>query len=190
MTGNAGDDIFIRSFVSTVTPGTGTEFDQDDNVFNPAGFQGDPLARLDLIFGVGANANIFNSADLNNPGAFYNDDDPVFKSRIDDDGGPFNSGTRNRNAQRLAARNVDIGGTQLDPQFTIGASDDLLFAGLGQSTFRILNDAADFADLQAVGFAFDAGPYIDFTSSGATNINNIPFGYNFFDDNVGVVRPQ
>ena len=190
LTGNAGDDIFIRSFVSTVTPGTGTEFDQDDNVFNPAGFQGDPLARLDLIFGVGANANVFNSANLNSPGAFYNDDDPVFKSRIDDDGGPFDSGTRNRNAQRLAARNVDIGGTQLDPQFTIGASDDLLFAGLGQSTFRLLNDAADFADLQAVGFGFDAGPYIDFTSSGATNVNNIPFGYNFFNDNIGVVRPQ
>lgn len=190
LTGNAGDDIFIRSFVSTVTPETGTEFDQDENEFNPAGFQGDPLARLDLIFGVGANANFFDSVNLNSPGAFYNDDDPVFKSRIEDDGGPFNSGTRNRNAQRLAARNVDIGGTQLDPQFTIGDSDDFLFAGLGQSTFRLLNDAADFADLQAVGFGFDAGPYIDFTSSGAANVNNIPFGYNFFNDNVDVVRPQ
>ncbi len=210
LTGNAGDDIFIRSFVSTVDPATtGGAFtdqnedprDNDNDVFNPTGFQGDPLARLDLVFGVGADANIFLSAALNNPGAFFNNDESVFKSRtagqdndtdtgLFDDDGPFNSGTRNRNAQRLAARNVGIGSTQLDPQLPIGNSDAFLFAGVGQSTFRILNDAADFADLQAVGFAFDAGPYIDFTSSGATNINNIPFGYNFFNDNVDVVRPQ
>ena len=158
------------------------------------------MARLDLVFGVGANANIFNSVDLNRNGAFYNNDESVFKSRTAnqddgtddgaDDNGPFNSGTRNRNAQRLAARNVGLGGTPLPPQLTIGDSDSFLFAGLGQSTFRLLNDAADFAELQDVGFGFDNGPYTDFTDSGAGNINNIPFGYNFFDDNTAVVRPQ
>ena len=138
-------------------------------MFNPTGFQGDPLARLDLVFGVGADANIFLSAALNNPGAFFNNDESVFKSRTTDqdndtdtglldDDGPFNSGTRNRNAQRLAARNVGIGSTQLDPQLPIGNSDTFLFAGVGQSTFRILNDAADFA-LSLIHISEPTRPY-------------------------------
>ncbi len=156
--GNFGSDVFIQSFVSTVTPATtgGAWTDQNENprnaandTFSPTGFQSDPLARLDLIF----NNNTGEELGVTNQGAAYVNNEAIFKSRTQgqdnatdgppDDDGPFASGTRSRNAQRLAARNVDgvlsgnIAGTKLNPDLTIGASDTFLFSGLGQSTFRV-----------------------------------------------------
>ena len=212
--GNAGNDLFIGSFVSTVDPATtGGEFtdqnedprDPDNDVFNPTGFQGDALARLDLVF---AN-NTFLSSSFNNNQAFFNNDESVFKSRTAaqdtadddpdgdgfDDGGPFASGTRNRNATRLAARNVEPGEgglVALAPDLTIGDSDSFLFAGVGQSTFRLLDGSDDRATLQAQGFNLD-DPYLDISdAAGFTGpgIDSIPFGWNFFADNVGTLRPQ
>jgi len=146
--GNFGDDIFYQSFTSTVDPGTGTTW--DDTTFDPSGYQSDPLARLDLT----QNNNTFNAAAVNNPGAFYNNDDPVFKSRdvTQTDPGPFFAGTRERNAQRLAFRGV--GPDQLGPFTPGGASDLFLYPGLGRSTFRVLG-AFD----AAAGFIFDTAPY-------------------------------
>ena len=148
--GNFGDDLFYQSFTSTIDPTTGTTWDA--TTFDTTGYQSDPLARLDLT----QNGNIFDAAAVNNAGAFYNNDDPVFKSRdvTQTDPGPFFAGTRERNAQRLAFRGV--GPDQLAPFTPGGASDLFLYPGLGRSTFRVLGtfDAG-------AGFIFDTTPYTD-----------------------------
>jgi len=150
--GNFGEDVLFEGFTSTVDPATtgGAWTDQNENprvpgndLFTPSGFRADPLARLDLIF----TGNTGDSADVARSGASYNNDEPEFKSRTRgqdngtdggffDDPGPFNSGTRARNAQRLAAREVNAFGDFTDPNLTIGASDSFLFPGVGLSTFR------------------------------------------------------
>jgi len=167
-TGNEGDDILIHSFVSTVDPtttsGTWTTPPPATGVnFQINSYQGDPLARLDLIF----NNNTFDSATFNNgdttitttigtggaivagePGAYYDNAEGTFKSRTVNTGGntgaggPFNNSngaTRRRNATRQAARIID--GIQLPPRDPPFSNDhpEFLFAGMGASTFRVQN---------------------------------------------------
>jgi hypothetical protein len=135
--GNFGDDVIFESFVSTVDPATtaGTWDDMDDadptnDVFTVTSYESDPLARLDLTF-VG---NTGDSADVTRFGAFYNNDEPEFKSRTtaQDPGGPFSSGTRSRNAQRLASRDAPFDA----PGVNFGGSQNFLYPGVGDSTFR------------------------------------------------------
>lgn len=176
MTGNFGADVIFQSFTSTVNPNTsgGSWSDQNTNprdvpsdTFQVNGnFQSDPLARLDLVF----QNNTGDELDVTRVGASYNNDEPVFKSRTQnqdngtdggaDDDGPFGTGTRARNAQRLAARNVDAffnAGTKLNPDLTIfgvsGNSDNFLFSGLGQSTFRVNESGNSFVNT-ALGNGF------------------------------------
>jgi hypothetical protein len=174
--GNFGADTLFESFRSTVDPPAtgGAWTDQNENprnfandTFTPSGFQGDPLARLDLTF----TGNILEEVDGTRPGAFYNNNEVEFKSRgttgvssdtaadgPPDDNGPFGSGTRQRNAQRLAARDVNplAPGTQLPPLLTIGLSDAFLFSGLGTSTFRV-NANVNVTNIFGAGsgFVFD-----------------------------------
>lgn len=180
LTGNFGADVIAQSFVSTVNPGTtaGSWTDQNEaprnganDTFAPAGYQSDPLARLDLVF----QNNTGDELDVTRVGAAYTNDEPIFKSRTQnqdnatdggpDDDGPFGTGTRSRNAQRLAARNVDTffgagAGTRLNPDLTIGASNAFLFSGLGQSTFRANQSGNTFINTApGGGFIFD-----DFTA--------------------------
>src|SRR5690606_22353226 len=89
--------------------------------FTPMNFQADPLARLDVIF----STNVLESMEANNEkndvgtspgnagtaqaGAYYNDADGVFKSRLNNImtvPGPFSpvEVTRIRNATRFASR--------------------------------------------------------------------------------------
>lgn len=122
--GQFAADVTIQNFVSTTASPSGTQWtDNNDNprnnandVFNSAGYIGDPLARLDIRFtgtNTGDGANV-SRTDFGN----YNNNDPVFKSRTasqdgndppgtgvstGDDGGPFTSGTRNRNITRQAS---------------------------------------------------------------------------------------
>jgi hypothetical protein len=136
--GNFGDDVRFASFVSTGTPGTGTTWDA--TTFNPAGYQSDPLARLDLWF----RSNTFDSHDVNNGAgvasanpsnvAFYNNAEGTFKSRLTTatPAGPFTSATRRRNAQRIAAR--------IAP-FDTPAAPGFLYPGIGDSTFRVSSDS-------------------------------------------------
>jgi trimeric autotransporter adhesin len=173
--GQFGNDVSFQSFVGVsttgssafglggtlgeITPSAGAWTDGNENPRNNANdtfdtdtFVQDPLARLDLIF----TGNTGLSLNVTRQGAAYNNDEPLFKSRTAaqdngtdgglDDNGPFSSGTRRRNAQRLAARNVaDFpAGGQLPPLLTIvgtggtpGTSDDFLFSGMGESTFRV-----------------------------------------------------
>lgn len=144
--GNAGHDVAFESFVSTVPPTltTGTWTDQNDNPPNPANdvfqvtsYQTDPLARLDMRFtgNVGEDANVARS------GAFFNTDEPVFKSRINNDPanvsppGPFTSETRDRNAQRLASRAPPFNAPTTSPP------SPFLYPGVGNSTFRVSTDS-------------------------------------------------
>jgi hypothetical protein len=179
--GNQGDDVYFDSFTSTVTPGTGTTWNA--TTFNTTGYQSDPLARLDLTF---VN-NTFDAVDVNNTGAFYNNAETAFKSRdtAATDPGPFAAGgTRERNAQRLAAR------FGLPPATPGGASTFYLYPGLRQSTFRLLN--MTLADVVAGGFITDnfytgIGDANGIFTPGGFTFGKLPYGWNFLG---GDPRPQ
>jgi hypothetical protein len=203
-TGNQGSDVYFDSFTSTVNPATtgGTWTDQNENprdgtddTFNPTGFRADPLARLDLVF----TNNTGDEQQMTNTGASYNNDEPVFKSRTAgqdngtdgglDDNGPFSSGTRTRNAQRLAFRGA------LPPDLTIlgagGNSDNFLFSGVGSSTFRVNASGNTFSSPFGTGFIFDSQPFATYTdpanhaggvpgtapNGGPEGIDNMPWGW-------------
>jgi hypothetical protein len=144
--GNAGHDVGFDSFRSTVDPTTGApanwqdsnDVDPTNDVFDPTGYQTDPLARLDLQF----IRNAGEDADVTRSGAFYQSVDPVWKSRIGTDvtvaspPGPFaDGGARERNAQRLASRQPPFAA----PFSFLGAS--FLYPGVGSSTFRSSSDS-------------------------------------------------
>lgn len=178
---NNGVDFWIHTFTSTVDPNTtgGAWTDQNEatrnpanDVFNPTGYQQDPLARIEIAaFNnvSGGSADVFGwsrafSTGNNQNFAFYNNSEPVFKSRLDsqdnnndggaDDNGAFDIATRPRNATRLPDRNgydtydtdingvtTKIPGAKMDPQLTIidngRNSDNFLYPGMGDSTLRI-----------------------------------------------------
>ncbi len=173
--GNAGNDVLFHSFVSTVNPNTGTTWSTDPaatNNPNTNGFQSDPLSRFDLYFrnnvldigefdDVGSSLGGFNTR---NPllVAFYDNADPVFKSRdfshtgLDLDG-PFNRADRARNATRQAAR---------IPFFDAPASIigfQFLYPGMGDSTWRISQDTLTDPSNVLNGY-FIQGFNVDFPS--------------------------
>lgn len=183
-TGNAGVDVYFDSFTSTVDPATTASSDgwtdqndnpRDDtnNVFDIDSYRADPLARLDLVF----TNNTGDEIDATNPGAFYANDEPVFKSRTEaqdgddpgppDDAGPFSTGTRWRNAQRLAAR---LG---LPPTIAEGAN--YLYPGIGQSTFRV-NASGNVFAVVSEGFLLDTSPYNDIFDAFGVDNNDDPSG--------------
>lgn len=185
--GNLGDDVYFDSFVSTVDPNTGTTWDA--TTVNNAGYQSDPLARLDLTF----TGNSFDSADTNNVGGAYTNADGTFKSRLNTatPAGPFTSATRPRNITRLAGR------FGLPP----GNNALFLYPGIGQSTFRLLGVAAPgnvgVFDPGNVGTYANGGFLIDdfylspFTDANGVGpyvpLNQMPYGWNV---NSGGLRPQ
>ncbi|QDT31895.1 right-handed parallel beta-helix repeat-containing protein [Thalassoglobus polymorphus] len=170
--GNFGTDVWFESFRSTANPpvtnGTWTqnEFSLD------APYRSDPLARLDLVF----TGNTGNSIDVTNTGAWYDNAEPVFKSRLNNIAapniaGPFRISTRRRNAQRLASRDGL-------PPF-VGPGLTYLYPGMGTSTFRV--SAASI-----IGFTGD-GTSNEFDTIGSTFNSAAPintgfeFGELFFD---------
>ncbi|KAA0139974.1 hypothetical protein FYZ48_08595 [Gimesia chilikensis] len=107
--GNFGEDFYVESFTSTVDPPT--TVDNWDINANPAfrvlsSYRRDPLARLNLVF----EDNTGNGLNVVNDGAYYDNAESVFKSRLrngtpaPNPDGPFTSATRRRNAQRVASR--------------------------------------------------------------------------------------
>lgn len=187
--GNFGHDLLFHSFTATFNPvdteGTWTPptFDDmgmltDPGEFTVDTFQPDPLARFDLIL----SNNFFNSIEPNNndqtigtspgnageadAGAYYNNDEPEFKSReIDTDnpgGGPFTLTARLRNATRFASRYITNGGLPPFPGETPANENGIFkYPGLGNSTFRVRGMGNAYTDqgLGAVGldqiFIFD-----------------------------------
>lgn len=129
LTGNQGDDLYVQSFTSTGDPNTGTTWTTAAPggmlVFNSNGYQGDPLARLDLTY----LNNTLNTSNALTVGAVYNDADGAFKSRTSNGNtfpgnvaGPFANASRNRNAQRI--------GDRLYPNGTFLNPPDAAFAGV------------------------------------------------------------
>lgn len=119
--GNYGEDVYIESFTSTVDPNTSQDIWTSPTANPPfrvtSSYEGDPLARLNLEF----EGNTGNGLNVTNVGAFYNNSEPDFKSRLNNKvapnpDGPFTSATRRRNAQRVPSR------TNLGP-FTGGPND-------------------------------------------------------------------
>ena len=107
--GNYGEDVYIESFTSTVDPNTTQDIWTSPTANPPfrvlSSYEGDPLARLNLEF----QGNTGNGLNVTNVGAFYDNSEPDFKSRLNNKvapnpDGPFNSATRRRNAQRVASR--------------------------------------------------------------------------------------
>mgnify|MGYP003115636040 CR=1 FL=1 len=183
MMGNNGVDFWMHTFTSTVNPATtgGAWTDQNTNprngandVYTPSGYQQDPLARIQidsLSNLTGQSADVFGASRAggttdNQNFAFYNNNEPIFKSRTQnqdngtdggaDDNGPFNSGTRSRNATRLPARTTFVTMTPLPPDLTIIDpplnSDNFLFPGVGESTMQI-NSLIPAFDAALGGFA-------------------------------------
>lgn len=201
--GNAGDDVLFHSFASTLDPPVTTGA-WDATNFSPAGV-GDPLARMDLIF----SNNRFSSIEGNNadrtivdgaqPGAYYSNAEGVFKSRVVGVGGPFGSGVRVRNAQRLASRWL-TGPTPLAPfPPTPPTSLPYLYSGMGDSTFRVRGTGNAYTDqsLGPIGIdgifilddptLFGDPTLVDFVSeargvapTGGLGIDNMPWGWGQF----------
>ncbi|MCA9109751.1 MAG: right-handed parallel beta-helix repeat-containing protein, partial [Planctomycetaceae bacterium] len=197
MQGNFGDDAFLHGFTATPDP-TGITGTWSAMMFAPMGGQGDPLARLDVVWGTAAagNDNTFDSIEVNNqfgigipstpngePGAFYKNADGTFKSRLSNTmpAGPFSTGGpgagRARNAQRVAERVYPDGSFLAPDPGTSPDGGSFLYPGVGDSTFRAYayNDAAVGAEMVADGFIFDRDPANgDFGP--IQNFNEINFG--------------
>lgn len=170
--GNAGDDVYIESFRSTVNPvaSAGT---WDATVFTPTAYESDPLARLNLVF----RGNVGNSIDVTNVGAFYNNAEGTFKSRLNTatPGGPFLSATRIRNAQRIPIRDI------LPPAAGASGSDTYEYPGSGPSTFRIESDFDVSGFQPGNAFILDGQPYTPFGSANgifsSVGVGELPFGW-------------
>jgi hypothetical protein len=164
--GQFGADVTFQAFLATPNPPTtaGTWTYNNDNprdntndVFNPTSFTQDPLARLDLRF-VGNTGDGIVATRQDAANVFFDNDEPVFKSRtagqdgndppgnpstiatLGDDNGPFTSGTRRRNATRLADNSSpfnrpSIAGSVADVT-TAGFLYPGVFSGADGSTFR------------------------------------------------------
>lgn len=146
LSGNYGDDLLIETYRSTTNdPASGATW--SDTEFDPTGYQTDPLARIDMVFR-GNTADAINVIDL---GGFYDNADPLFKSRDVDAGdpGPFTAGgARRRNATRLASRTGYAA-----PVTPGGASDNFLYPGVGDSVLRIESDFSQAGvDILDLGF--------------------------------------
>ena len=170
--GNAGSDVYMESFVSTGNPltsaGTWTGAG-----FNVTAYASDPLARLDLVYG----NNISDSTQVTNIGASFNNAEGVFKSRLTSQSpsGPFTSATRDRNAQRLAARNVALGGTNLAPTVPT-VQPNYLYSGVGASTFRVNLEPGNIFG-GGSGFILDGNPFVDITDYAGVGALTELFGW-------------
>lgn len=157
--GNFGNDFYVQSFTSTVDPPT-TEGEWAVGAANPSidNQRGDPLARLNMVF----RGNTGDGLDATNAGidganlaAFYDNDEAIFKSRVNtaDPVGPFQDGARRRNAQRVSA-DLDI------PE----VATFYRYPGTGASTFRIESDVDISGFTGGIGFAIDGSPVPPFYS--------------------------
>jgi hypothetical protein len=148
--GNQGEDVIFESFVSTAAPAV-TAGTWDATAFTVTAYEGDPLARLNLVF----RGNSGQSIDVTRAGASYGTAEGVFKSRLNSatPGGPFTTATRARNAQRIPARGGDVAAPILSLDGGI-----FEYAGVGASTFRVESDFETTNFLTGDTFAIDGQP--------------------------------
>lgn len=187
--GNFGSDVLVESFTSTVDPTTSAGT-WDATNFNVTAFARDPLARLNMVF----RGNTGDAIDVTrgerdangvtdpSTGAFYANAEGAFKSRVNTatPGGPFTSGTRRRNAQRLASAD----GVFSTPGFPGGAAG-FAYDGVGDSTFRIESDfnTGGFTGAGTDTFIGDFGPVPPVANANGvgfslpTVFGELPFGW-------------
>lgn len=148
--GNQGDDVIFESFVSTVDP-IATAGTWDAMMFDVTAYEGDPLARLNLVF----RGNTGQSLDVTRAGASYNNGEGTFKSRLNTavPPGPFTTATRERNAQRIPTRDAEFTPPIASPDFGI-----FEYAGTGISTFRVESDFETTNFLTGDTFEIDGAP--------------------------------
>lgn len=153
---NSGSDVFFQSFVSTVDPLASVGV-WNAATFSLATYATDPLARLDLVYG----NNVADSTEATTIGAAYTNDEAIFKSRTigQTPAGPFAAQDRQRNAQRLADRDVAPGGLLLNPNAP-QIAPTYLFPGVGESTFRVRLDGGNVFGTGS-GFILDGAPFFD-----------------------------
>jgi len=173
-TSNPGSDVLFESFNSTVAPPT-TTGTWDALTYDPATYTQDPLARFDLNF----TGNTGDDSDVVRAGATFTNAEGTFKSRLDTatPAGPFASATRSRSGQNLAARGITPFGNFTAPGVSIlgpgGDSDDFLFSGVGESTFRVSGGSS------TAGF-MGGDDFIDTVINGAGGTGEVPFGWGTF----------
>ncbi len=187
--GNLGDDVYIESFTSTVDPVTSAGT-WDAMTFTIMTYQNDPLARLNLVFrgNTGDSINVTTGQGNSSAfpgqspsvGAFYNDGDGTFKSRLNTatPGGPFADAARRRNAQRIGFRTDGL--TTFPPiaGATPGSilADTYEYPGVGPSTFRVEGDF-DVSGFQSGDtFFLDSVPYDPFGGANGVGFNGQIFG--------------
>ncbi len=187
--GNFAADVTFAPFISTVDPATtsGDWTDQADDPPDPSndqflinpGYQSDPLARLDLTFQNNTGNGLIAANSLAGT-AFYNNDESVFKSRVtaptQSPGGPFNSGTRARNATRLAFRGGAFSAPALQIIGTTGQdSDDFLYPGVApNSTPLNVNNGSTFR-VDATGNSFSSGTSFTTGIFVGADVGELPF---------------
>jgi len=176
--GNFGDDVYFDSFVSTEDP-RDTAGTWSETEFEITDYVGDPLARLDLHW----SNNTYDSTNVTNVGAFYDNAETTFKSRDVDQTppGPFGTGLaqpRYRNAQRLAARLPNV----LAPTTPISAPD-FLYPGMGPSSFRV---RGNFVQITGDGFILDDGTSLTYNNTNDANgifygvpNDEMPYGWGY-----------
>ncbi len=171
--GNFGSDVLVESFTSTVDPATSTGT-WDAVTFDSQIFQRDPLARLNMVF----KNNTGDALDVTrgesdrgasdpSVGASYANNEALFKSRVNTatPAGPFTTGVRRRNAQRLASAS----GPFAVPGAP-GAAAGFAYDGVGDSTFRIESDFSTAGFTSGDTFFGDFGPVPP-----VANANGVPY---------------
>ncbi len=143
--GNFGDDFYFESFTSTVDP---PAVQGMFPVRTNAVASQDPLAQMDVVSFQG---NTGDSILVTVAGAFYNNADAVFKSRVVGAAppGPFQNAARRRNAQRR----IGGVGNPLGDGITTPGFDG--FEGTGLSTFRVESTFDDSGFTSGIGFITD-----------------------------------
>lgn len=168
---NPGADVLIESFDSAGAPAN-TAGTWDAANYDITTYEQDPLARLDLTF----TGNSGNDTDVVRLGASFVNPEAMFKSRTtaQTPGGPFDSGERARNAQRLAGRAGVFSDPAMNTPGTGGSvgqnSSDFLYSGVGGSTFRVS------AGSNTNGF-MTGDDFMDALQLGAGNTGELDFTY-------------
>ncbi|MFO0977216.1 MAG: ubiquitin-activating E1 FCCH domain-containing protein [Planctomycetaceae bacterium] len=146
--GNFGADVYFDNFVSQISPQAGTRFEiSAPLLIFDRGYR-DATSRFDLVF----RGNTGNSLDVINGFAFYDNQEPFFKSRLNDGqggnnpNGSFTDAGRKRNGTRTLGTQF-FNDISIDPASIILIGEDgttvwgpWTYDGLGTTTWRVESD--------------------------------------------------
>ena len=150
--GNFGNDLAIVPYIAVIPPTTIGAW--DTNVYAINAMYLDPLVRVNAV----VTNNTGNGMDVIRPAPDYINDEPTFKSRLRAParvpGGPFGSGTRRRNATRLATDDIPLP-VNNGQDFVYPGYDERFLGALGTPQPTTLRVEAGFdRSGTTAGFAF------------------------------------